>query len=94
MTRKTSECYKAVFNLIEEKILKLQPNVIMTDYEDGMRLAIRSHWSNVNLRGCWSVSIINNFDSITIIKKLIINIGSIFAVPFTRDVGSTVYRNF
>ena len=25
----------------------------MTDYEDGMRLAIRKHWPNVEIRGCF-----------------------------------------
>lgn len=53
MTRKTSMCYLAVFEFIEEKIFKLRPAEIMTDYEDGMRLAIKKRWIGVAIRGCW-----------------------------------------
>lgn len=40
MSRKTADCYEAVFKFVEKKLFKLQPAVFMTDYEDGMR---RSH---------------------------------------------------
>lgn len=53
MTRKTSVAYMAVFKFIEEKLFKLQPAEFMTDYEDGMRLAIRKRWGTVVIRGCW-----------------------------------------
>lgn len=54
MTRKTSKCYKAVFEFIEEKLLfKLEPKEFMTDYEDGMRLAIKKQWPNAIIHGCW-----------------------------------------
>lgn len=53
MTRKTSMCYLAIFEFIEEKIFKLKPAEIMTDYEDGMRLAIKKRWIGVVIRGCW-----------------------------------------
>lgn len=53
MTRKTSECYKAVFQYIERNILKPEPSIAMTDYEDGLRKAIKERWPNVDLRGCW-----------------------------------------
>lgn len=54
MTRKTSQCYSAVFKYIEEKMnFKLKPAEFMTDYEEGMRLAIKKRWSNAVIRGCW-----------------------------------------
>lgn len=53
MTRKTTESYLAVFEFIEERVFKLKPAEFMTDYEDGMRCAIRKHWPNTILRGCW-----------------------------------------
>lgn len=31
----------------------MQPAMFMTDYEDGMRLAVRKFWPNIVLRGCW-----------------------------------------
>lgn len=53
MTRKTAESYKALFEYIEKEIFELIPNEFMTDYEDGMRLAIKTRWPNVKIRGCW-----------------------------------------
>lgn len=53
MTHKTSEIYTAVFRYIEENILNTKPTIAMTDYEDGLRKAIKECWSNVDLRGCW-----------------------------------------
>lgn len=53
MSRKTSECYMAVFQFIERKLFKLEPAIFMTDYEEGMRMAIKKCWPNVDLRGCW-----------------------------------------
>lgn len=53
MTRKTEKAYAAVFKLIEEKLFKLEPKEFMCDFEEGMRCAIRKHWRNVRIRGCW-----------------------------------------
>lgn len=53
MTRKTAKCYTAVFDFIETHLFKLQPNEIITDFENGMRLAIKQCWPDVTLRGCW-----------------------------------------
>lgn len=53
MTRKTTKAYIAVFKYIEEKLFKLKPSQFMTDYEEGMRSAIRKYWSNVSIRGCF-----------------------------------------
>lgn len=53
MTRKTADAYTAVFEFIEQKLFKLKPFEFMTDYEDGMRLAIRKRWPNAQIHGCW-----------------------------------------
>lgn len=53
MTRKTADAYRAVFKFVEERLFKMEPGEFMTDFEDGMRLAIRQHWPNVRIRGCW-----------------------------------------
>lgn len=53
MSRKTTESYLAVFKFIEQKLFKFQPTVFMSDYEDGLRKAIRECWPNVTIRGCW-----------------------------------------
>lgn len=51
MTKKTTEAYLDVFDFIEQ-FFKLEPAVSMTDFEDGMRIAIRIRWPNCDLRGC------------------------------------------
>lgn len=53
MTRKTAKSYLAVFEYIERNLFALGPKEFMTDFEDGMRLAIKKHWPNVVIRGCW-----------------------------------------
>lgn len=53
MSSRKAECYAAVFNFIDEKIFKLEPSSIMTDWEAGMRKALRSCYPNAMLRGCW-----------------------------------------
>lgn len=53
MSRKTPECYLAVFNYIQKHVFKMKPVEVMTDYEDGLRLAIRKCWAKVVIRGCW-----------------------------------------
>lgn len=53
MTRKTATAYRAVFQFIEKNLFQLKPTLVMTDYEDGMRLAVRQQWPKVKLRGCW-----------------------------------------
>lgn len=53
MTRKTSVAYLSVFEYIEQNIFKLNHTIFMTDYEDGMRLAVRKYWPKVKILGCW-----------------------------------------
>lgn len=53
MTRRTAQCYIDVFNLIENKVLKLNPTEFMTDFEGGLRKAIENLYPHAALRGCW-----------------------------------------
>lgn len=53
MTSKSRECYAAVFKYIEEHVYEMQPDEIITDFEDGLRAAIKQQWADVILRGCW-----------------------------------------
>lgn len=53
MTRKTSQSYVALFEYIETKLFKLNPTNMMTDFENGLRKAIKQCWPNCSLHGCW-----------------------------------------
>lgn len=53
MTKRTTECYNAVFEFIEKRLLKLEPDEFITDFEQAMRNAIQKRYPNAVLRGCW-----------------------------------------
>lgn len=53
MSRKTSRCYQAVFKYIEKNVIKLEPGEFLTDFETGLRHAIRKLFPKALLRGCW-----------------------------------------
>lgn len=53
MSNKTAECYKAVFKFIEDNVFKLEPESFITDFENGLRAAIRYQYPTTILRGCW-----------------------------------------
>lgn len=53
MTNKSANCYKEVFKYIETKLFKLEPVEIMTDFEAGLRNAIRTVYPKTTIRGCW-----------------------------------------
>lgn len=53
MSNRTSACYQAVFKFIEKKQFKLRPDEIISDFETGLRHAIRAKFPDVRLRGCW-----------------------------------------
>lgn len=53
MSKRSKECYSAVFDYIEDNIFKLEPDEFITDFECGMRSAINKCYPNAVLRGCW-----------------------------------------
>lgn len=55
MNSKKQKCYEAILRYIEEKVIKLNPKSFHTDYEAGLRAALRTVYANVQLRGCWLV---------------------------------------
>lgn len=52
MSNKKASTYKAVFNYIES-IYSLKPATMITDYENGLRKAIKECYPYVHLNGCW-----------------------------------------
>lgn len=52
MTNKTIEAYQDVFKFIEKRLFMMQPSLCMTDYEEGLRSAIKNIWPNCKIRGC------------------------------------------
>lgn len=53
MSNKTAESYQAVFEYIEKNLFQLEPASLMTDWELGMRKALKICYPNSILRGCW-----------------------------------------
>lgn len=53
MSDKCADTYKKVFMYIESNVFKLRPAHFMTDFETGMRKAIRECYPDVILHGCW-----------------------------------------
>lgn len=53
MTNKTIEAYEDVFKFIEDNLFKLEPELLMTDFEGAMRTAIKKFWPNCKICGCW-----------------------------------------
>lgn len=53
MSNKTTECYAAVFDFIENNIFELKPAEFISDFEYSLRNAINARYPNSILRGCW-----------------------------------------
>lgn len=53
MNSKKQKLYEKILRHIEENVIKLRPKSFHTDYEAGLRAALRTIYSNVQLRGCW-----------------------------------------
>lgn len=53
MSRKTKSAYLAVFKYIEENIFLMAPTKLMTDFENGMRSALKTVYPSAELSGCW-----------------------------------------
>lgn len=53
MTKRTKQSYIDLFQYIEENIVQMQPDFIMTDYEDGLLGALGIVYPNTKIAGCW-----------------------------------------
>lgn len=53
MTRRTSAAYVEVLRYIEDQICKLNPKSFMSDFEFGLRRALRLVYPGVKTHGCW-----------------------------------------
>lgn len=68
MSNRTAESYRAVIEYIEKNVFQLQPASLMTDWEAGMRKALRICYPNSILRGCW-------FHYCSSLKRKLANLG-------------------
>lgn len=53
MSNRTAESYQAVLEYIEKNVFQLEPAFLMTDWELGMRKALKICYPQSILRGCW-----------------------------------------
>lgn len=53
MSGKSAELYTDVFNHIEKNIFSMKPARFMTDFESGLRKAIKTCYPDAALHGCW-----------------------------------------
>lgn len=53
MTHKTKKCYLAVLKYIKANVFDLEEAEFMTDFETGMRSAIKKCYPSATIRGCW-----------------------------------------
>lgn len=68
MSNRTAESYTAVIEYIEKNVFQLKPASLMTDWELGMRKALKICYPNTVLRGCW-------FHYCSNIKKKLLKLG-------------------
>lgn len=55
MNKKTKKCYEEMLRYIKENVFDMEPSTVVTDYEEGMRKAIRNVFPTVKTVGCWYV---------------------------------------
>lgn len=53
MFNKSAGAYQHLFGFINQNILKLEPQSFMTDYEPGLRKALKTVFPSAILKGCW-----------------------------------------
>lgn len=53
MTHKTKKCYLAVLKYIKSNVFDFEAAEFMTDFESGMRSAIKKCYPSAIIRGCW-----------------------------------------
>lgn len=53
MNKKSKKCYSHFFQYVKQNSLNLDGATFMTDYEAGIRKAIRTEFPNSKLSGCW-----------------------------------------
>lgn len=52
MAKKTQASYAALFQYIERNVCQLEPKAFMTDYEAGLRKALREVYPDCDIDGC------------------------------------------
>lgn len=87
MTRKTQESYCSVFQYIEDNVCHLRPDSFMSDYETGMRNALRIVYPNIPVDGCW-------FHYCQAIKKKCSRIPNFFSLLQAEPTAKKLYHKF
>lgn len=85
MSRKTAHLYTKVFKYIEKKLFKMSPSSFMTDFELGMRKAIRDVYPNAILNGCW-------YHYCAAIRKKLVELGLYKQIKDTESNVRVIYR--
>ncbi|KAJ6642696.1 hypothetical protein Bhyg_07650, partial [Pseudolycoriella hygida] len=86
LTRKTQAAYMHLFKQLQSK-WKLTPMTITTDYERGLRNALRMHYPSAELVGCW-------FHFIQAIRKRASKISGFMTFLKTDSSAKKLYRKF
>lgn len=53
MTKKTRKAYEHAFQFIDANLFKFEASTFHTDYEMGLRKALRNVFPAASLKGCW-----------------------------------------
>lgn len=53
MDKKNTKSYESLFFYIKNNIFDMNPTVVITDYEQGLRSSIKTVFPNAQCIGCW-----------------------------------------
>lgn len=87
MSRKSQDCYTAVFKYINEKIFFLRCRTFITDFERAMRNALRNTYPESSLTSCW-------FHFCQAIKRKVSQTPRLFELIRRNTNAAFIYRQF
>lgn len=85
MSRRTTDCYKSVFDYINKEILPMKGSKIITDFEIALRNALREILVDLILLGCW-------FHYCQALRKRIASEYQLFLLIRTNEEARLLYR--
>lgn len=53
MKSKTAESYCTILTLLRDRNPEMEPNLIVSDYENGIKSAVNTVFPNAIHKGCW-----------------------------------------
>lgn len=84
MTRKTQKAYEHALGYVNENIFPLRCEAIITDYEAGMRQAIKKVVPDIKLLGCW-------FHYAQAIRRKVATLSELFELVRTDEKIRSIY---